>query len=197
MEAVRRPRVLAEIDPHSEWVHGGEFDTLVVDVTGFGKEHLKVQVEPAGSLKVSGERAVDGGGRQWCHFTKRFDLPAGCDAAEIKVQLDKGMLYVQVPRPPAGGGAGSSSGQHPAAEMYEDALQGECEIGDGDGGGGGGWNIGRVAARREEQHPVLRLARGLSRNRQVVLNVLLAVVLLWLVAFGAKNKPGGGQAKND
>ena len=31
---------------------------------GFGKEHLKVQVEPSGSLKVSGERAVDGGGRQ-------------------------------------------------------------------------------------------------------------------------------------
>lgn len=34
MEPVRRPRVLAEIDPHSEWVQGREFDTLVVDVTG-------------------------------------------------------------------------------------------------------------------------------------------------------------------
>jgi hypothetical protein len=32
--AARRPRVLAEIDPHSEWVRGPEFDTLVVDVTG-------------------------------------------------------------------------------------------------------------------------------------------------------------------
>ncbi|OEL14937.1 hypothetical protein BAE44_0024044 [Dichanthelium oligosanthes] len=195
MEAVRRPRVLTEIDPHSEWVRGREFDTLVVDVTGFSKDHLKVQVEPSGGLKVSGERAVDGDGRQWCHFTKRFDLPAaGCHAAEIKVQLDKGMLYVQVPCP-GGGGAGTSSGQHPSpsAEMYEDALQGGYEIGDGDGG----WNVGRVAARREEQHPVLRLARGLSRHRQVVLNVVIAVVLLWLVAFGAKNKPGGGQAKND
>lgn len=30
----RRPRVLAEIDPPSEWVRGSEFDTLVVDVTG-------------------------------------------------------------------------------------------------------------------------------------------------------------------
>jgi hypothetical protein len=35
MEVVRRrPRVLTEIDPHSEWVRGLEFDTLVVDVTG-------------------------------------------------------------------------------------------------------------------------------------------------------------------
>ncbi|CAN6323899.1 unnamed protein product [Urochloa humidicola] len=190
MEAVRRPRVLAEIDPHSEWVHGTEFDTLVVDVTGFGKDHLKVMVEPTGSLKLSGERAVDGGGRQWCHFAKRFDLPAGCDAADIKVQLDKGMLYVQVPRPTiTGDDGGAGQPQHyPAApaETYEDAVQGECDIGGG-GGGGGGWDIGRVAARREERHPVLRLARGLSRHRQVVLNVLLAVVLLWLVAFGAKN----------
>ena len=159
---------------------------------GFGKEHLKVQVEPSGSLKVSGERAADGGGgRQWCHFSKRFDLPASCDcdAAEIKVQLDKGMLYVQVPG--EGGGAGGSGEQDSAAEMCEDPLQGqgEAEI-------GGGWNIGRAAARREEQHPLLRLAGGLSRHRQVVLNVVLAVVLFWLVAF-AKKQPGGGQAKND
>jgi hypothetical protein len=29
-----RSRVLSEIDPHSEWIHGDEFDTLVLDVTG-------------------------------------------------------------------------------------------------------------------------------------------------------------------
>lgn len=36
MEAAtyRSRRVLAEIDPHSEWVHGDEFDTLIVDVSG-------------------------------------------------------------------------------------------------------------------------------------------------------------------
>ena len=161
---------------------------------GFGKEHLKVQVEPSGSLKVSGERAVDGGGRQWCRFTKRFDLPAACDAAGIKVKVDKGMLYVQVPRNGSGGGAGGSGEQNPAAEMHEDPLQGEAEI------GGGGGNIGPAAARREEQHPVLRLAGALSRHRLVVLNVVLTVVLFWLVAF-AKNQPGGGggggEAKND
>lgn len=159
---------------------------------GFGKDHLKVQVEPTGSLKISGERAIDG--RQWLHFTKRFD-PAGCggdDAAAIKVQLDKGMLYIQVPRPVgAMPGAGSSSD----SERYEDAVRGGEDEAAGDG-----WNVGgRVAtARREEENTLRRLARGLCRHRQVILNVLLAVVLLWLVAFGAKNKPGGGQgqAKN-
>ncbi|KAL6640968.1 hypothetical protein ACP70R_019149 [Stipagrostis hirtigluma subsp. patula] len=190
MEVARRPRVLAEIDPHTEWVPGSEFDTLVVDVTGFTKDQLKVQVEPSGSLKVSGERPVDG--RQWCHFLKRFDLPAGCDPAAIKVQLDKGMLYVQVPRPGATIGAGmmSSEQERPAApaEGFEDAL-GEEET-----CGGGGWN-GLRAARRDE-HPVRRLARGLSKHRQVVLNILLAVVLLWLVVF-SQNKPGSGRVNKD
>ena len=120
---------------------------------GFGKEHLKVQVEPSGSLKVSGERAVDGGGgRQWCHFTKRFDLPASCDcdAAEIKVQLDKGMLYVQVPGD--GGGAGGSGEQDSAAEMCEDPLQGqgEAEIG---GGAAGGAAPGAAARRGPQRAP--------------------------------------------
>jgi hypothetical protein len=32
--AARRPRVLTEIDPHSEWVHGRELDAIMVDVTG-------------------------------------------------------------------------------------------------------------------------------------------------------------------
>lgn len=34
MEAAYRSRVRAEIDPHSEWVRGNEFDTLIVDVSG-------------------------------------------------------------------------------------------------------------------------------------------------------------------
>ena len=65
---------------------------------GFTKNQLKVQVENSGCLRISGERALNGG-RQWCHFLKRFDLPAACDAGEIKVKLDKGVLYVQVPCP--------------------------------------------------------------------------------------------------
>jgi hypothetical protein len=32
--AYRSRRVVAEIDPHGEWVHGDEFDTLIIDVSG-------------------------------------------------------------------------------------------------------------------------------------------------------------------
>ncbi|KAF0929729.1 hypothetical protein E2562_024421 [Oryza meyeriana var. granulata] len=184
-----RSRVLSEIDPHSEWIRGDEFDTLVLDVTGFSKDHLKVQVEPSGSLNISGERAVNGSGRHWLHFLKRFDLPPGAvgDASAIKVQLDKGILYVQVPHP--SGAAGSDGEQlRRMAEPYEDELQ-EGEI-------GGAWSGGSHAVLRRDGHPAWQLARALSRHRQVVLNVVIAIVLLWLVAF-AGNKPRSGLTKNE
>ncbi|XP_052169103.1 23.2 kDa heat shock protein-like [Oryza glaberrima] len=168
-----RSRVLSEIDPHSEWIHGDEFDTLVLDVTGFSKDHLKVQVEASGSLRISGERAVNGGGRHWLHFLKRFDLPPGAagDASAIKVQLDKGVLYVQVPRPGAPAAGGGSDG-----EQQQQQQEGEIA----------GGRRRRAAARRGG-HPAWQLAGALSRHRQVVLNVVIAVVLLWLVTFA--NKP--------
>ncbi|KAF6988808.1 hypothetical protein CFC21_006254 [Triticum aestivum] len=164
-----RSRVVAEVDPRSEWVHGDEFDTLIVDVSGFARDQLKVQVEPLGSLKISGERALNGG-RQWCHFLKRFDLPGACDAAAIKVQLDKGVLYVQVPRS--------------TDDSQEDALREED------------WSGGHTAAWRADEHPARRLAKSLGEHRYAVLNVVLAVVLLWLVAF-ANSKQSGGQIKNE
>ncbi|KAL5225254.1 hypothetical protein ABZP36_011893 [Zizania latifolia] len=193
MEAASRSRsrVLSEIDPHSDWIPGDEFDTLVLDVTGFSKNHLKVQVEPSGSLKISGERAVNGGGgRQWLHFLKRFDLPPGAvgDAAAIKVQLDKGVLYVQVPRPSAAAGDdGGEQQQRATTEGYEDALQEEGEPGRDDA---------TATVARQDGHPAWRLARALGRHRQVVLNVVVAIVLFWLVAF-AKNKPSSGLTKNE
>ncbi|KAM0838546.1 hypothetical protein ACQ4PT_060910 [Festuca glaucescens] len=184
MEAAsyRSRRVLAEIDPHSEWVHGDEFDTLIVDVSGFTKNQLKVQVEPSGSLRISGERALNGG-RQWSHFLKRFDLPAACDAGAIKVQLDKGVLYVQVPRPRA------ATDNDDSEEYPEDTLPEEEHA-------GAYWSGGHTAAWRDDAHPGWRLAKNLGKHRYVVLNVVLAVVLLWLVAF-AQSRPRGGQIKNE
>ncbi|XP_037437318.1 uncharacterized protein LOC119304241 isoform X2 [Triticum dicoccoides] len=157
-------RELNPLVPNTFW----HIDTHAA-VAGFARDQLKVQVEPLGSLKISGERALNGG-RQWCHFLKRFDLPGACDAAAIKVQLDKGVLYVQVPRS--------------TDDSQEDALREED------------WSGGHTAAWRADEHPARRLAKSLGEHRYAVLNVVLAVVLLWLVAF-ANSKQSGGQIKNE
>ncbi|XP_040383884.1 22.0 kDa class IV heat shock protein-like [Oryza brachyantha] len=194
-----RSRILTEIDPHSEWIRGDEFDTLILDVTGFSKDHLKVQVEPSGSLRISGERAVNGGagGQHWLGFLKRFDLPPGAaarDATAIKVQLDKGVLYVQVPHTIAAatGSPGERRRRRRMAEPDEDELQEEET---GGGAAAAGWSAGGRAVARRDGHPARQLARALSKHRQAVLNVVIAVVLLWLVAFSGI-KPSSGLTKN-
>ncbi|XP_020180966.1 18.1 kDa class I heat shock protein-like [Aegilops tauschii subsp. strangulata] len=169
-----RSRAVAEVDRRSEWLHGDDFDTLIVDVSGFTRDQLKVQVEPSGSLKISGERALNGG-RQWCHFLKRFDLSGVFDAAAIKVQLDKGVLYIQVPR-------STDDSQEDAPREEEDT--------------GLSWSGGHTAAWRAVEQRAWRLATSLGKHRYVVLNVVLAVVLLWLVAF-ANSKQSGGLIKNE
>uniref|UniRef100_M8BB20 Uncharacterized protein n=1 Tax=Aegilops tauschii TaxID=37682 RepID=M8BB20_AEGTA len=147
-----------------------EFDTLIVDVSGFTRDQLKVQVEPSGSLKIGGEHALNGG-RQWCHFLKQFDLAGVFDAAAIKVQLDKGVLYVHVPRS--------------THDSREDAPRAEEDA-------GLFWSGCHTAAWRADEHPAWRLAKSLGEHRYVV----LAVVLLWLVAF-ADSKHSGGQIKKE
>uniref|UniRef100_M8BVM6 Uncharacterized protein n=1 Tax=Aegilops tauschii TaxID=37682 RepID=M8BVM6_AEGTA len=169
-----RSRAVAEVDRRSEWLHGDDFDTLIVDVSGFTRDQLKVQVEPSGSLKISGERALKGGAH-WCHFLKRFDLSGVFDAAAIKVQLDKGVLYIQVPRS--------------TDDSQEDAPREEEDTGlSGGGAHPGAW--------RAVEQRAWRLATSLGKHRYVVLNVVLAVVLLWLVAF-ANSKQSGGLIKNE
>lgn len=152
---------------------------------GFTKDQLKVQVEASGSLRISGERTLNGS-RQWSHFLKRFDLPDACDGTAIKVQLAKGVLYVQVPHPNTS--TTTDDDEDDTEEYLEDELEEEA---------GAVWTGGHTAAwRNDDEHPVRRLVKALSQHRHVVLNVVLAAVLLWLVAFG-KSRPSGGQIKNE
>ncbi|CAD6205192.1 unnamed protein product [Miscanthus lutarioriparius] len=187
--AARRPRVLTEIDPHSGWMHGREFDALVVDVTsttGGHSHHFQFSLAAA-EIDVYLWIAASIHVTSWIHLLRVPQGPAegsggavgepqGCcdvndDAAAITVQLDKGMLYIQVPRRQSAAWWSIDTEQQPAAaEVYEDALRGSEDETSDDGHGhghGGGWNVGRVvAARRDgEHHSLRRLARGVSRHR--------------------------------
>ncbi|XBJ23690.1 hypothetical protein VPH35_001763 [Triticum aestivum] len=52
------------------------------------------------------------------------------------------------------------------------------------------WSGGHTVAWRADEHLAWRLAKSLGEHRYLILNVVLAVMLLWLVAFG-------GQIKNE
>ncbi|KAF0923770.1 hypothetical protein E2562_006728 [Oryza meyeriana var. granulata] len=99
-----RRRAYTTVHPRCEWSHTEDADTLVVDVSGFRKEELKVLYNTSRKLKVTGERQADGGQR--ARFLKMFPVPRSCDAGAIRAVMDKeeALLYVILPK-----GSSSSS----------------------------------------------------------------------------------------
>ncbi|XP_062208990.1 inactive protein RESTRICTED TEV MOVEMENT 2-like [Phragmites australis] len=95
-----RRRVYTAVDPRCEWASTEDADTLVVDVSGFRKEEMKVLYSTNQKLKVTGERQVDGA--QWARFLKVFPVPRSCDAGAIRANMDteNTLLYVILPKGP-------------------------------------------------------------------------------------------------
>jgi hypothetical protein len=64
---------------------------------GFKKEHLRVQIDNYGRLRISGERPLEG--NQWSRFRKDIQVPEGCDAGGIRARFEKdGVLHITMPR---------------------------------------------------------------------------------------------------
>ncbi|XP_037419052.1 inactive protein RESTRICTED TEV MOVEMENT 2-like [Triticum dicoccoides] len=96
-----RHRVYTAVEPRCEWARAADADTLVVDVSGFMKEELKVLYNTSRKLKVAGERPVgDGRGARWAKFLKSFPVPRSVRAGGIRAVMDKeqAVLYVILPK---------------------------------------------------------------------------------------------------
>ncbi|XP_044378133.1 inactive protein RESTRICTED TEV MOVEMENT 2 [Triticum aestivum] len=90
-------RTYVDFVPSHDLVEDTGKHTLVVNLPGFKKEHLRVQIDNYGRLRVSGERPLEG--TQWSRFRKEFQVPEGCDAGGIRARFEKdGVLNVTMPR---------------------------------------------------------------------------------------------------
>ncbi|XP_078164697.1 uncharacterized protein LOC144559520 [Carex rostrata] len=185
----------SDIDPRCEWVQGEDFNTLLVDVSGFKKEELKAQVDASMNLTVSGERNLEGNKK--CRFQKSFQLPKACEISKVRAKLDNGVLCVMVPQPssldqtpsqdgnttttetktgkqPANESKETKTGKQPANERQETSFE---------------ENKG-YSQEGEEMQPLCNhetvasgVARNLLKQKLVILNVVIAATFLGLVLF--------------
>ncbi|KAI4992931.1 hypothetical protein ZWY2020_007244 [Hordeum vulgare] len=128
-------RTYVDFVPSHDLLEDNRKHTLVVNLPGFKKEHLRVQIDNYGLLRVSGERPLEGG--QWSRFRKEFQIPEGCDAGGIRARFDKdGVLHLTMPRltpleldpkAAADAAAGAEAAQHAAAAAEEKKRQEEME----------------------------------------------------------------------
>ncbi|KAI9193813.1 hypothetical protein LWI28_000390 [Acer negundo] len=97
MDRRRDDREYEDFTPSTGWVREPEYDTLVVNLPGFKKEQLKVQVTTLRNLRVSGERAL-GNKKKWSRFILEFPIPANYDINEITAKFEGSSLYIKHPK---------------------------------------------------------------------------------------------------
>ncbi|CAM0871332.1 unnamed protein product [Alopecurus aequalis] len=158
--------------------------TLVVNLPGFRKEHLRVQVDNYGRLRISGERPLKAdGGNQWSRFHKDIQVPDGCDAGGISARFEKdGVLHIIMPLLSSvdlrkGDHVDAEAARHAAAA--EEKKRHDEEQNEHASEGGRGHQA--VAASGAGRSP----AYGFARDRSgVVRRLLLAVALALVGAAG-------------
>ncbi|KAL6648773.1 hypothetical protein ACP70R_012997 [Stipagrostis hirtigluma subsp. patula] len=192
MDAAAAVRTYVDFVPPHSLLEEPDKVVLRVDLSaeGFKKEQLRVQIDNYGRLRISGERPVGAGGKQWRRFREQFDVPEGCDAGAIRARLEKdGVLRITMPRlttaaaaedttaaNTGGGVAGQDQkGRTGAQQAGAPAADAEAEEEDGQENAGAAsmersGNAGAAAA-------AARPAYGFAKKRRGMVWAILALVL--------------------
>ncbi|URE13979.1 Heat shock family protein [Musa troglodytarum] len=89
-------RSYEDFKPTTELVSGEAFDTFLIRLPGFRREHVRVQIDSQGNLRTSGERPLDG--RRWSRFVVEFKLPENCSLNEIRAKFENESLHLRLPK---------------------------------------------------------------------------------------------------
>ncbi|KAL5544399.1 hypothetical protein UlMin_008183 [Ulmus minor] len=88
--------IFEEIEPSSQWTADKNSHYLLVELPGFKKEHVKIQVINSGHIKISGERLVHENRK--LNFEKSYKVPENSNTDKITAKFDGEILYVTVPK---------------------------------------------------------------------------------------------------
>ncbi|KAK8511777.1 hypothetical protein V6N13_029369 [Hibiscus sabdariffa] len=89
-------RVAQKFEPSSDWTHDDKASYLFVDLPGFKKEQLRLELASTGHIIISGERIVDD--NKSIYFEQSFPLPENSDTEKVNGKFDGDFLHVTVPK---------------------------------------------------------------------------------------------------
>ncbi|KAF5187358.1 Inactive protein restricted tev movement [Thalictrum thalictroides] len=90
------PRSFEDFQPSSNLIQEEECETLILDLPGFRKDQLRVQMDDhSNMLIISGERPI--ATNKWNRFRKDLHVPINCSTNEIQAKFENGVLRVIMP----------------------------------------------------------------------------------------------------
>ncbi|XP_052183298.1 18.1 kDa class I heat shock protein-like [Diospyros lotus] len=85
-----------ELMPPFSWADDPSDNYLIVDLPGFKKEELSVQVDEHGDIQVKGRRIANE--NKTVQLDQTFRMPPNSNTHNISARFDSGILYVIVPK---------------------------------------------------------------------------------------------------
>ncbi|XP_009394271.2 inactive protein RESTRICTED TEV MOVEMENT 2 [Musa acuminata AAA Group] len=93
--AARGQRAYDNFVPSHEVVREKDAEIFLIQLPGFKKEDIKIQINDYGQLKISGQRPL--ADNRWSRFLKELKVPDYCNVSEIKAKFEDGLLYIIKP----------------------------------------------------------------------------------------------------
>ncbi|KAK7314748.1 hypothetical protein VNO77_33276 [Canavalia gladiata] len=91
-------RLYEDFEPYCKWLKKERQVTLEINLKGFKKEQLKVQMNNEGFLTIYGERLVDASSNKWSRFHKEIRISKGCNVNAIRAKFSPGFLFISMPK---------------------------------------------------------------------------------------------------
>ncbi|XP_058204290.1 inactive protein RESTRICTED TEV MOVEMENT 2-like [Rhododendron vialii] len=163
-------------EPFCGWQREEGKETLVVHVPEFKRNQIKVHLINRGTLRISGERPIDGMKRS--RFAKYIKVPKDCNPNEITAKFtNAGLLHIIMPKKTSV--ELETKQDHPIQVVAEQQGQAQDQ------------NVQPKTKRiqvqvAEESRKVFSVAKQtIIRDQKVVMGVALGVVVAVVVALGA------------
>ncbi|KAI8573362.1 hypothetical protein RHMOL_Rhmol01G0271200 [Rhododendron molle] len=89
-------REYVDFDPDTRLERKEDCDTLIINLPGFRKDQLRLQLTTARTLKITGERPLDN--NKWLRVQREYPISTDCDTSRINAKFDNGILYARQPK---------------------------------------------------------------------------------------------------
>ncbi|XP_043703669.1 inactive protein RESTRICTED TEV MOVEMENT 2-like [Telopea speciosissima] len=91
-----RQLVYEDFQPIADWTNDSNSHVLLVDLPGFKKEEVKLEVNSNSIVTISGERQLSE--NIYKRFKENYSLPVDSDIDKISGKFDGGLLFVIIPK---------------------------------------------------------------------------------------------------
>ncbi|XP_019224347.1 PREDICTED: inactive protein RESTRICTED TEV MOVEMENT 2-like isoform X2 [Nicotiana attenuata] len=88
--------IYEDLEPSSGWIEDTNNHYLLIDLPGFKREEVKLQVDIFGNITVSGERKVSE--YKYIRFKISTKAPEKSKCEDTSARLEDGILYVIIPK---------------------------------------------------------------------------------------------------